>query len=77
MNIINIDRSKRFNWFVWSKELPTKCVVKAHNPWEAINEAIKLHPCIKTTTCVIPEDDDIELKDEWDIPSEGWVISDK
>ncbi|MCX5806973.1 MAG: hypothetical protein NT010_13085 [Proteobacteria bacterium] len=74
-NIISITRQKRINWIVYSKELPT-CIIKASNPWEAMNKIIETLPAGKgiTFTSVYPEDDDVEWLSEWDAPTEGWGV---
>jgi len=72
--ITDINASNKFNWIIDSCELSTKITVKASNPWEAMEEAIKAHPHIETFTLIVPEDDDVEWLDEWENPSEGLAV---
>lgn len=72
--IISLAEYKKFNWIVYAKEISSPCIVRACNPWEAMNRVVELHPYVMTFTTVTPEDDDMEWLSEWDTPAEGWGV---
>lgn len=77
-NVINFrERTNQnqlvFPWLVYT--FGGECfIVDAMNPLDAMYTVTECIDGPAKFTCVIPQDDAIEWRDEWDNPPEGWTL---
>lgn len=68
------DQAEPFPWIVAVLDGRTLTIM-ACNPFDAMERAAEKIEGPVTFTCVIPEDDGIDWRPEWDVPPEGWAIA--